>query len=275
MTSFEEGAERNKALGIWGALGGSGAAVGVLAGGVLTKYLGWEWIFFVNVPVGALVLALTPRIVPESRREGAERSYDVARRGARSAAASRCSSTPSRGRPTSAGRRRGRSSCSSPRARCSSRSSSTSGASQRPADAVPHLPRANRRRRERRRLAARRGALRQLLPADPVRAERARLLGAEDRRDLRRDGGNGRRGRRSRAGVDDEARAEAGDRGRARAADRRDDLVLADPRARQLRVRSAARLPDGRRRHRLRVRARSRSPRSQVWPSARPDSPPG
>src|SRR5438128_34620 len=75
--SFEEGADRNKALGIWGALGGSGAAVGVLAGGVLTKYLGWEWIFFVNVPVGALVLALTPRIVPESKREGAERSYDA------------------------------------------------------------------------------------------------------------------------------------------------------------------------------------------------------
>jgi EmrB/QacA subfamily drug resistance transporter len=77
MTSFEEGADRNKALGIWGALGGSGAAVGVLAGGVLTKYLGWEWIFFVNVPVGALVLALTPRIVPESRRDTAERHYDA------------------------------------------------------------------------------------------------------------------------------------------------------------------------------------------------------
>src|SRR5712692_11198294 len=77
MTTFEEGAERNKALGIWGAMGGSGAAVGVLAGGVLTKYLGWEWIFFVNVPVGALVLFLTPRIVPESRREGAERHYDA------------------------------------------------------------------------------------------------------------------------------------------------------------------------------------------------------
>jgi EmrB/QacA subfamily drug resistance transporter len=77
MTSFEEGSERNKALGIWGALGGSGAAVGVLAGGVLTKYLGWEWIFFVNVPVGALVLVLTSRIVPESRREGAERRYDA------------------------------------------------------------------------------------------------------------------------------------------------------------------------------------------------------
>src|SRR4051794_15900499 len=53
-TTFEEGAERNKALGIWGALGGSGAAAGVLFGGILTKYLGWEWIFFVNVPVGVL-----------------------------------------------------------------------------------------------------------------------------------------------------------------------------------------------------------------------------
>src|SRR5712691_10991607 len=63
MTTFEEGSERNKALGIWGAVGGSGAAVGVLAGGVLTKYLGWEWIFFVNVPVGALALALTPPFV--------------------------------------------------------------------------------------------------------------------------------------------------------------------------------------------------------------------
>jgi EmrB/QacA subfamily drug resistance transporter len=76
-TSFEEGAERNKALGIWGALGGSGAAAGVLFGGILTKYLGWEWIFFVNVPVGALVLALTSRIVPESRRDAAERHYDA------------------------------------------------------------------------------------------------------------------------------------------------------------------------------------------------------
>jgi EmrB/QacA subfamily drug resistance transporter len=75
-TTFDEGAERNKALGIWGAMGGSGAAVGVLMGGVLTKYLGWEWIFFVNVPVGVLVLALTRRIVRESRVEAEERSYD-------------------------------------------------------------------------------------------------------------------------------------------------------------------------------------------------------
>ena len=77
-TTFEEGAERNKALGIWGALGGSGAAAGVLFGGILTKYLGWEWIFFVNVPVGALVFALTFPFVPESRVELAQRRYDAA-----------------------------------------------------------------------------------------------------------------------------------------------------------------------------------------------------
>jgi MFS family permease len=57
-TTFEEGSERNKALGIWGAMGGSGAAAGVLFGGILTKYAGWEWIFFVNVPVGVIVLAV-------------------------------------------------------------------------------------------------------------------------------------------------------------------------------------------------------------------------
>ena len=77
-TTFEEGAERNKALGIWGALGGSGAAAGVLFGGILTKYLGWEWIFYVNVPVGALVLALTLIFVPESRAELGHRRFDAA-----------------------------------------------------------------------------------------------------------------------------------------------------------------------------------------------------
>ena len=76
-TTFEEGAERNKALGIWGAMGGSGAAAGVLFGGILTKYLGWEWIFFVNVPVGALVLLLAPRVVRESRAPGARQGFDV------------------------------------------------------------------------------------------------------------------------------------------------------------------------------------------------------
>jgi EmrB/QacA subfamily drug resistance transporter len=77
-TTFKEGAERNKALGIWGALGGSGAAAGVLFGGILTKYLGWEWIFFVNVPVGALVLASTRPIVPESHADLGHRRFDAA-----------------------------------------------------------------------------------------------------------------------------------------------------------------------------------------------------
>ena len=77
-TSFAEGPERNKALGIWGALGGSGAAAGVLLGGVLTKYLGWEWIFFVNVPVGALVFALVWLIVHESHADLGHRQFDAA-----------------------------------------------------------------------------------------------------------------------------------------------------------------------------------------------------
>jgi EmrB/QacA subfamily drug resistance transporter len=77
MTTFEEGAERNKALGIWGALGGGGAAVGVLAGGILTTYLGWEWIFFVNVPVGAIAFLLAPRFVRESRSDE-KKSLDIA-----------------------------------------------------------------------------------------------------------------------------------------------------------------------------------------------------
>ena len=76
MTTFEEGPERNKALGIWGAIGGSGAAIGVLGGGILTKYLGWEWIFFVNVPVGVIAFLLTPRLVLESRSDR-ESSFDV------------------------------------------------------------------------------------------------------------------------------------------------------------------------------------------------------
>ncbi len=75
-TTFEEGAERNKALGVWGAMGGSGAAAGVLFGGVLTKYAGWEWIFFVNVPVAGAVLAVTRSVVRESRIEAARR-FDV------------------------------------------------------------------------------------------------------------------------------------------------------------------------------------------------------
>jgi EmrB/QacA subfamily drug resistance transporter len=76
MNMFPEGAERNKALGIWGAIGASGATVGVLAGGALTRYAGWPYIFYLNVAVGGAALLLTRRLVPESRLRGARHRYD-------------------------------------------------------------------------------------------------------------------------------------------------------------------------------------------------------
>jgi EmrB/QacA subfamily drug resistance transporter len=76
MNMFPEGAERNKALGAWGAIAGSGATVGLIAGGLLTRYAGWQYIFFLNVPIGAAALLLAPRVVPESRLATARRRYD-------------------------------------------------------------------------------------------------------------------------------------------------------------------------------------------------------
>jgi EmrB/QacA subfamily drug resistance transporter len=76
MNMFAEGAERNKALGLWGAIGAAGATIGVITGGLLTQYAGWEYIFYLNVPVGAVALLLAPRIVPESRLTGARRRFD-------------------------------------------------------------------------------------------------------------------------------------------------------------------------------------------------------
>ncbi len=78
MTTFAEGRERNLALGIYGAASGSGAAAGVLLGGVITSYLGWSWIFFVNVPVGVAAIALTPYLLRESRADLAHRHFDLA-----------------------------------------------------------------------------------------------------------------------------------------------------------------------------------------------------
>src|ERR1044071_9461383 len=78
MTTFAEGRERNLALGIYGAASGSGAAAGVLMGGVLTSYLSWSWIFFVNVPVGVAAIVLTPFLLRESRAELDHRHFDVA-----------------------------------------------------------------------------------------------------------------------------------------------------------------------------------------------------
>jgi EmrB/QacA subfamily drug resistance transporter len=78
MTTFAEGHERNRALGIYGAASGSGAAAGVLLGGVITSYLGWSWIFFVNVPVGVAAIALAPFLLRDSRAELPHRHFDVA-----------------------------------------------------------------------------------------------------------------------------------------------------------------------------------------------------
>jgi EmrB/QacA subfamily drug resistance transporter len=77
MNMFEEGAERNKALGIWGALGALGATVGLITGGVLTRYAGWQYIFYLNVPIGAVTLLLAPRIVPDSRLAVIRRRFDA------------------------------------------------------------------------------------------------------------------------------------------------------------------------------------------------------
>jgi EmrB/QacA subfamily drug resistance transporter len=74
--TFAEGAERNKALGILGAIAGSGAAIGVLLGGVFTEYIGWEWIFYVNVPIAAATLLFVRRFVAESRNEALRRHFD-------------------------------------------------------------------------------------------------------------------------------------------------------------------------------------------------------
>ena len=77
-TTFAEGAPRNRALGVWGAMAGLGGACGVLLGGLLTQGLGWPAIFLINVPVGAAVIIASRRVVPESRREDMVRHFDVA-----------------------------------------------------------------------------------------------------------------------------------------------------------------------------------------------------
>ena len=77
MNMFEEGAERNKALGVWGAIAASGATVGLITGGLLTRYAGWQYIFYLNVPIGMAALLLAPRIVPDSRLAATRRRFDA------------------------------------------------------------------------------------------------------------------------------------------------------------------------------------------------------
>jgi EmrB/QacA subfamily drug resistance transporter len=77
MNMFDEGAERNKALGIWGGIAAAGATVGLITGGLLTRYAGWEYIFYLNVPIGVIALVLISRLVPESRLTTARRRFDA------------------------------------------------------------------------------------------------------------------------------------------------------------------------------------------------------
>ena len=77
-TTFEEGTDRNKALGIWGAVAGSGGAAGVLLGGVLTDSAGWEWVFFVNTPIAIAAAVIAPRLIDESRADAEVRHFDTA-----------------------------------------------------------------------------------------------------------------------------------------------------------------------------------------------------
>src|ERR1700735_4881743 len=75
--TFADGPERNRALGIWGAVAGAGGAAGVLLGGILTSGLSWRWVLFVNVPIGITAAAMAPRTLRESRREEAGDSFDI------------------------------------------------------------------------------------------------------------------------------------------------------------------------------------------------------
>ncbi|WNC12745.1 MFS transporter [Brevibacillus brevis] len=78
MSNFEEGSERNRAMGIWASMGGVGLSLGLLLGGVLTSYIGWEATFFVNVPIGLLAIVLAPVVLVESRMSSQSKHFDVA-----------------------------------------------------------------------------------------------------------------------------------------------------------------------------------------------------
>jgi EmrB/QacA subfamily drug resistance transporter len=77
-TTFRDGVERNKALGVWGAVAGSGGAAGVLLGGALTQGPGWKWVLWVNVPIGLIAAAIAPGLITESRADAARRHFDIA-----------------------------------------------------------------------------------------------------------------------------------------------------------------------------------------------------
>ena len=94
-TTFSEGPERNRAVGIWGAMGGAGGAAGVLLGGVLTDLLGWRWILFINVPIGLVAAFFAHRMIAESRAPAAPARLRRVGRRWRRRSACRCSCSAS------------------------------------------------------------------------------------------------------------------------------------------------------------------------------------
>ena len=185
MTTFAEGRERNVALGIYGAASGSGAAAGVLLGGVLTSYLSWSWIFFINVPVGIAAIALTPVLLRESRADLPHRHFDLA--GAASVTAGLMllvyattrATTDGWGAPTTIGLFGGA-------AALARRVRRDRAPLEVAAPAAAHLPPADAHRRERHDGDRRRGRLLRVLRADALPAGRPPLLGRAERRRLRR-----------------------------------------------------------------------------------------
>src|SRR6266550_959800 len=230
-TTFTEGRERNIALGVWGAVGGFGAAAGVLLGGVLTETLSWSWIFFVNVPVGVAAFFLAPRLLDESR-DTTVKSFDAL------GAVLGANDRRHRGGGRAAGRVR-----------------LVGAPTRRAADALRDPPHEDGRGRKRRRADPRDGHVLALPDADPVHAAGARLLTHEDRRRLPRSrrqrdplvGGRG--------AAREPHRRQASTRHRDGRADKRARVLHAGPRPRRVSQRPAAGLPARRRRPRLLVRA--------------------
>ena len=180
VTTFEEGPERNKALGIWGAIAGSGGAAGVLLGGILTQELNWSWIFFINVPVGLAVIAAAPVYLRESKVEGAHPLVRPARCDPRPRRACRCWCTRWCRRSTTPGRRRARSACSSPPSCCWPAFIATERRVKAPLMPLQHLPQPLAVGGQRRGADAGSIDLLDVLPADAVHAAGAGLLAAQD-----------------------------------------------------------------------------------------------
>ena len=122
-TTFAEGAERTKALGVWSAIAAGGGAVGLILGGLLTETLSWRWVFFINLPIGIAAALLSLRFIPNTPRGEAARTRPTSQAPSRSRRGCSCSSTASSRRRTTAGAPARRSVSARSRSRCSARSS--------------------------------------------------------------------------------------------------------------------------------------------------------